>query len=124
MNARTAIEQVEFMRNVLAFMLIGAFITVLPVLIWKMIPTANEQIITYMLGQLSGMATLALGFYFVNKAGQDAADAQKSDNTAKFADAVRAQADATAATAAVAAVAGQDVATGKQGDPVHTQEEE
>jgi hypothetical protein len=121
MNGRTPIEQVEFMRNLLAFMLIGAFITVLPVLVWKVIPPANEQVITYMLGQLSGMATMALGFYFVNKAGQDASDAQKSDNTAKLADAMRAQADATVAAASAGATAdpnairdGDTVTVGKE----------
>ncbi len=85
---RAAIDQIEFMRNLLAFLLVGAFISCLPLLVFKSIAKENEQIITYMIGQLSGMATLALGFYFVNKVGQDALDATRSENTGKLADAV------------------------------------
>lgn len=85
----------ERFRNLLAFLLIGAFIAVLPLLIFKSIPEANEQIIVYMVGQLSGMATTALGFYFFIKAGQDALDTKRADNTGKLADAVVAAAQST-----------------------------
>lgn len=85
---RTAVEHMEFMRNLLAFLLVGAFITVLPFLLFKVIPGENKEIFTYMVGQLSGMATMALGFYFVNKVGQDALDATRTENTGKMADAV------------------------------------
>lgn len=85
----------EGFKNVLAFCLVGAFIACIPLLIFKTIPEANEQIITYMVGQLSGMALTALGFYFVNKAGQDALDTARSDNTAKAFDAIKAAAEAT-----------------------------
>lgn len=74
----------------MAFLLVGAFITVVPLFIFKTIPEQNKDIITYMIGQLSGMATTALGFYFVTKAGQDRLDAQRADNTGKLADAVHA----------------------------------
>lgn len=87
-TSRTAIEQVEFMRNLLAFLLVAAFVGAFPALMIKAIPKENEQLLTYMLGQLSGMATTALGFYFVNKAGQDAVDAKRADNTGKMAEAV------------------------------------
>lgn len=83
---RTAAEQVEFMRNLLAFLLVAAFVSCFPVLTFKAIPSENKDLITYMLGQLSGMATMALGFYFVNKAGQDAVDAERTANTGKLAD--------------------------------------
>lgn len=83
---RSPVEQVEFMRNLLAFLLVAAFVSCFPVLTFKAIPSENKDLITYMLGQLSGMATMALGFYFVNKAGQDAADAEKTANTGKLAD--------------------------------------
>jgi uncharacterized membrane-anchored protein len=85
---RNAIEQTEFMRNLLAFLLVGAFISVLPVLTFFIIPAENKEIVTYMVGQLSGMATMALGFYFVNKVGQDALDAARTENTGKMAEAV------------------------------------
>lgn len=96
---RTAVEQVEFMRNLLAFLLVAAFVGCLPTLTFKAIPAENKDLLTYMLGQLSGMATMALGFYFVNKAGQDAADAQKTENTGKLAEAITETARAAQAAA-------------------------
>jgi hypothetical protein len=39
-----------------------------------------------MVGQLSGMALTVLGFYFINKVGQDALDATRTANTGKLAD--------------------------------------
>src|SRR6478736_6786630 len=87
---RTAIDQIEFMRNLLAFLLVGAFISVLPVLTFVIIPDGNKEVITYMVGQLSGMATTVLGFYFISKVGQDALDTTRSENTGKLADVARA----------------------------------
>lgn len=74
-------QEIARMRNLISFLLVGAFVSLLPLLIYKAIPEENEQIITYMIGQLSGMALMALGFYFVNKVGQDEADALKAANT-------------------------------------------
>lgn len=85
---RSPQEQAERMRNILSFLLVGAFISVLPVFTFKIVPTGNKDILTYMVGQLSGMATMALGFYFTNKVGQDALDAQRTENTGKMAEAV------------------------------------
>ncbi|MES2904563.1 MAG: hypothetical protein V4696_10295 [Pseudomonadota bacterium] len=85
---RSAIDQIEFMRNLLAFLLVGAFIAIAAVLFAFAIPEQNKDILTYMVGQLSGMALTALGFYFVNKVGQDALDAARTDNTGKMAEAV------------------------------------
>lgn len=85
---RTATQDIERMRNLLAFLLVGSFISVLPVLTFRVIPEANKDIVTYIIGQLSGMATMALGFYFVNKVGQDALDAKRADTTRAMADAV------------------------------------
>lgn len=85
----TPAAQAERMRNLLAFLLVGAFISVMPFLLFKDIPGENKDIITYMVGQLSGMATMALGFYFTNKVGQDAADALKSENTGKALDTIK-----------------------------------
>jgi hypothetical protein len=88
------LDQIEHVRNRLASFLVGAFVGVIPFMLYKDIPTENKEIIVYMVGQLSGMATMALGFYFVNKVGQDALDAQKSENTGKLADAITAAAKA------------------------------
>ena len=85
---RTDIEQIEWMRNLLAFLLVGSFVGTLTILLFFPLAKDNEQLVTYMLGQISGMATTVLGFYFVSKVGQDALDAKRADNTGKMADAV------------------------------------
>jgi uncharacterized membrane protein len=88
------LARIERVRNLLAMFLVGAFVGALIAFTFKGIPEANKDIITYMVGQLSGMATLALGFYFVNKVGQDAIDAAKTENSAKAFDAIKAAAQA------------------------------
>ncbi|KQM18372.1 hypothetical protein ASE49_09175 [Novosphingobium sp. Leaf2] len=99
------------MRNRLAFMLTGAFIGMLPFFLFKNLPASNKDIITYMVGQLSGMALMALGHYFTNRAGQDALDEKRADNTGKLADAVvAATGSGPALGAQAAASAAQDVA--------------
>ena len=92
---RSPLEQIELTRNTLAFLLVAAFISFTGVLLWKGIPEENEQLLSYMLGQISGMALLALGFYFVNKVGQDALDAKRTENTGKLAEAITATANAS-----------------------------
>jgi hypothetical protein len=89
MTSLTPIEQIERVRNRLALFLVSAFVGALPFMLFKTIPEANKEIIVYMIGQLSGMATTALGFYFVNKIGQDALDAKRSDNTAAAFEAIK-----------------------------------
>lgn len=112
-GTRTPAEQTEFSRNLLAFLLVGAFISVLPVLTYKAIPVGNKEVLTYMLGQLSGMATMALGFYFTNKAGQDAVDAKRAESTGKFAEAM-----AETAKVVASGAGGSDPNAIKPGDPV------
>lgn len=85
-----AIKKTEGMRNVLAFLLVGAFIAMLPALFMWAIPANNKDIVTYMVGQLSGMALTVLGFFFVNKVGQDAVDAKRADNTHAAFEAIKA----------------------------------
>ncbi len=97
-------------RNALAFFLIGAFVGSLVALTFRAIPSENKDLLTYMLGQLSGMALMALGFYFTKGAGQDSLDAARTENTAKLADAVKAAANAGAPAAAAEEVA--DAAVG------------
>lgn len=92
---RSPIEQIEFTRNALAFILVAAFVLFTGALLFKNIPEKNEQLLSYMLGQLSGMALMGLGFYFVNKVGQDALDAKRTDNTSKALEAITATANAS-----------------------------
>lgn len=111
---RSPAERVEFMRNLLAFLLVAAFVSCFPVLTFKAIPSENKDLITYMLGQLSGMATMALGFYFVNKAGQDTLDEKRADNTKAMAEAMT----ETAKTARSAQGGSDDGSSLKPGDTV------
>lgn len=106
---RSAIDQIELMRNLLAFVLVGAFVIAIGLFVFKAIPEGNSDIVTYMVGQLSGMALTALGFYFVNKVGQDALDAKRTDNTSKALEAIKETAKAAGgnATDAVAEAAEQ-----------------
>lgn len=90
----TAIQELDRQRFYLAACLTIAFISAVGALFWKGIPTDNKDLVNYMLGQLSGMTTMALGLYFLNKAGQDAADDKKTENTGKMADAITAAANA------------------------------
>lgn len=86
-------------RNVLAFFLVGSFVGALPLFVFWGMPNTSKDIVTYMVGQLSGMATMALGFYFTNKAGQDTLDAKRAESTGKMADAIVAAAASTPAPA-------------------------
>ena len=83
---RNAVDQIEFMRNILAFSLVGSFVGAMLAFTFRDIPDANKDIITYMVGQLSGMATTVLGFFFINKVGADALDAKRAENTGALAD--------------------------------------
>lgn len=87
----------DMFRSLLAFFLISAFVAVLPLLVFKTIPTDNKEIIVYMLGQLSGMAGTAIAFYYTQKAGQDAVDAKRADNTSEAFKAITAAASSTPA---------------------------
>lgn len=118
------IKNPDLFRNWLAFFLISAFVAVLPLLIFKTIPKANEQIIVYIIGQLSGMATMALGFYFTQKAGQDRLDAARAETTGKMADAMtevaRSGGASDSAPAKAAAKAANEVAdaAGEKADEI------
>ncbi|AYJ87680.1 hypothetical protein D3Y57_19300 [Sphingomonas paeninsulae] len=101
----------DWFKNLLAMFLVSAFTAVIPLLIFKDIPTSNRDIITYMVGQLSGMALMALGFYFTQKAGQDVLDTKRADNTTTALNAITAVANAGSTPAPADAIeAAQDVA--------------
>lgn len=100
-------------RNRLSFFLVGAFIGALIALHFRGIPPGNKDLLTYMLGQLSGMALMALGFYFTKGAGQDAQDAARTENTAKALDTIKAAATGKADEAAGAADEVADAAAEK-----------
>lgn len=88
-------ETIDRMRNILAFILVAAFITALGAMFAIVIPSENKEIVTYMVGQLSGMVTSALALYFVTKVGQEMLEARRADTTDKMADAVVAATNST-----------------------------
>lgn len=54
----------DIMRSTLALLLVVAFLaTGLALFRWA-VPDGNRDLLTYMMGQLSGMVTTALAFYF------------------------------------------------------------
>ncbi|WEK42997.1 MAG: hypothetical protein P0Y64_16895 [Candidatus Sphingomonas colombiensis] len=73
-------------RGALAFLLLGAFSIALFVMFWRTIPEGNRETLTYMLGQLSGMVTTALAFYYSSSK----SSADRNDITAKALDTVAA----------------------------------
>lgn len=79
-------------RDLIGLILLGAFIGALAVLFWKPIPKENEQLIVYMLGQLSGFVAGVVALHYVTKAGEKELDAKRVDNTSKALDAIKAAA--------------------------------
>lgn len=53
----------DIMRGLLAALLVGAFMLALSWLFQHAIPASNEQLVTFMLGQLSGFAGAAVAYY-------------------------------------------------------------
>lgn len=79
------------LRDMLGTGLVLAFILALFVLFWKAIPSANEQLIVYMLGQLSGFVSGVVAYHYVMSKTSEKA----TENTGKAFDALKAQANAT-----------------------------
>lgn len=88
------------LKDMIGVALIGAFISVLFILFWKEIPTKNEQLLVYMLGQLSGFVAGVVSSHYVHKAGEEKQEAQRQETAKAQADATRATAEAVAAAAA------------------------
>lgn len=86
-------------RALVATAVLVGFEAALATLFWREIPPANEQLLTYMLGQLSGFAAAAVAFYV----GTSKSSADKSD--------------------VIATMAGKENATGKSDDPLHVEGE-
>jgi len=60
------------MRSFLALILVIAFGVATGSLFWIVVPETNKDLVTYMLGQLSGMVTTSLAYYFVSSKSQGA----------------------------------------------------
>lgn len=77
------------LRDYIGVGLVFAFISVLVGLLFKNIPQANEQLIVYMLGQLSGFVSTVVAFHYVLNKNSEAA----TENTGKAFDALKAAAE-------------------------------
>ena len=76
------------LRDYIGVGLIFAFVTAMFLLFWRAIPASNEQLIVYMLGQLSGFVGSVVAFHYVMSKMNDQATA----NTGKAFDAITAAA--------------------------------
>lgn len=54
-------------RNRLTFYLVTAFTGIIPLFVFWGMPETSKEIVTYMVGQLSGMALMALGYHFTRE---------------------------------------------------------
>jgi hypothetical protein len=102
------------LRDWIGIFLITAFISVLFALMFKNIPKANEQLIVYMLGQLSGFVATIVGYHYVTSVG----DTAKTENTGKLADAMKAVAQGVSSGSDAGKAAGEvaDAAAEKAGE--------
>lgn len=82
------------LRDWIGVALIFTFCSALGTLFFKAIPVSNEQIIIYMLGQLSGFVSSVVAFHYITSKG----DEEKTANTAKAFDAITATANASGNT--------------------------
>lgn len=60
-------KKTDIIAGTLAGLLVAAFIGAIIMLSWREIPKSNEQLLTYMLGQLSGFVAAAVGVYFARR---------------------------------------------------------
>lgn len=102
--------------NVIGGALIGGFLGALFALFLLPVPEANRDLITYMLGQLSGFAGGIIASHYASKPPDAAAqtlDAARTRNLSKSLD---------LAGAALAATPAKDGPTGRPDDPVYVEE--
>ena len=57
----------DIFRNRLTFYLVTAFTGIIPLFVFWGMPETSKEIVTYMVGQLSGMALMALGYHFTRE---------------------------------------------------------
>lgn len=110
-RAKRSPRKLMSFRDWLGVFLVTAFIGALFNLLKFNFPDKNEQLIVYMLGQLSGFVGAVVALHYT----ASKHDEQRADDASKMTDAVKDIASAAKATA--------EGPSGKAGDPVHTVEE-
>lgn len=98
-------------RDLIGLVLIGSFIGSMGAMFLVAIPDTNKDLLTYMLGQLSGFVAAVVALHYVTKAGEKELDAQRVDNTSKALDAIK---------AATQSMPHTDAPSGTAEDPLHT----
>lgn len=109
-------------RDALGAILVAAFIAVIGGLFWRVIPKENEQLIVYMLGQLSGFVSAVVALHYVQKADDAALDKARTENTGKALDAIAAAAGA--GVSGDTALNHAERPAGTADDPVHVEEKQ
>lgn len=102
------------LRDRLGLLLIVAFVVALGGLFWRVTPDANKDLITYMLGQLSGFVSAVILFHY----GANSSSQRASENTGKLADAFKATAEAGTPAAGI-----NDPAAIREGDTITVNKE-
>jgi membrane associated rhomboid family serine protease len=77
------------LKDTIGIALIGAFVACLFILFWKAIPPQNEQLIVYMLGQLSGFVGGVVLSHYGSKAGEEKRSDEHTRTTRELVSAVR-----------------------------------
>lgn len=97
------------LRDALGMLLVLSFIGAMYVLFWRPIPSSNEQLIVYMLGQLSGFVSGVVAYHYVmNKSSEKA-----TENTGAAFEAITAAANAGTVTDPIALKPGDTVTLDK-----------
>lgn len=65
------VRDIRSFRDILAILVLGSFIMMVPMLLWKTPGDAVKEIIVYMVGQISGVATTIIAYYFGKSMGED-----------------------------------------------------
>src|SRR5688572_27271595 len=73
-------------RDLIGLVLIGSFIGAMGAMFQVAIPEQNKDLLTYMLGQLSGFVAAVVALHYVTKAGEKELDAKRAENTGKALD--------------------------------------
>ena len=68
------------LRDFIGLSLIISFVGAIIVLFWKGIPQTNEQLITYMLGQLSGFVAAIVAFHYSAKSTERGSSNERRDD--------------------------------------------
>lgn len=107
-------------RDVIGLTLIVGFMVATGWLLNEAIPKENEQLVAYMLGQLSGFVAGVVAYHYVSKAGEKELEAARADNTGKAFEAIAAAAaSAPPAEGGGLNGHGDDRPSGTEADPVH-----